>query len=62
MERKIGEVFKFEGRKYKVVERVNKYDLYCDRCAFDEGGDCYPYCYSDVREDGKNVYFVEVKE
>lgn len=66
MERKIGEVFEFEGRKYKVVERVNKHDLYCDRCAFDIESGCLGssrgWCSLKWRQDEKDVIFVEVKE
>ena len=37
MERKIGEVFEFEGEKYKVEKSYND----CEKCSFDRGEYCY---------------------
>lgn len=64
MERKIGEVFEFEGEKYKVVEdELENFD--CSLCDL-EGFLCIDSnrgrCVSETREDGKNVYFVAVEE
>ena len=62
MERKIGEVFEFEGRKYKVVET----DMCtCEGCAFNHTWDlhfCDNGCTANERTDGADVIFVEVKE
>lgn len=68
MERKIGEVFECQGKKYKVVE--NKGDeeepIFCDSCAFDKICISVTYrrgfCHRFNREDRKDVYFIEVKE
>lgn len=67
MERKIGEVFEFEGKKYEVVESLKSLES-CYSCCF--GGErCFDvmgrdggYCMKQLRADGKSVYFVEVKE
>ena len=65
MERKIGEVFEYEGKKLQVVETANNlcFDCYffdgvnCQRTER-EGGEC-----SDLkRADYKPVIFVEVKD
>lgn len=61
-ERKIGEVFDYEGKKLKVEE----FKSGCDGCFFD--GQCRKCkkeitgsCGSSIREDGKNVIFVDVQ-
>ena len=64
MERKIGDTFEFEGKKLQVKESASNG---CDGCFF------YMKCSSitmglsgecevDVRDDGKDVIFVEVQE
>lgn len=69
MERKIGEVFEFEGKKLKVEKAKNGS---CDGCAF-QAKSCYymnlpeevfgySYCLQDLREDGKSVIFKEVTD
>lgn len=66
MERKIGEVFEIDGKEYKVAECIDDYMGYCDKCAFDGSYRCMSkkrgYCEMSNREDGKDVYFIEVKE
>lgn len=61
-ERKIGEVFDYEGKKLRVEE----FKSGCDGCFFD--GQCRKCkkeitgsCGSSIREDGKNVIFVDVQ-
>ena len=64
MERKIGEVFEYEGKKLQVKEN----HIYsCDGCFFN--GHCehssnpiIGLCEKDQREDEKDVIFVEVQE
>lgn len=62
MERKIGEVFEFEGKKYEVVET----DMWtCKGCAFNyiwNHPACKNRCAANERTDGADVIFVEVKE
>ena len=64
MERKIGEVFEFEGKKLQVRES-HRYS--CDGCFFN--GHCehssnpiIGLCEKDQREDEKDVIFVEIQE
>lgn len=64
MERKIGETFKFEGKKLQVKE--DKYRT-CNDCFFnikctDESLNIGGYCDEDCRKDGKSVIFTEVIE
>ena len=62
MERKIGEVFEFAGRKYEVVET----DMCtCAGCAFHYIWNhpvCNNECAENDRADGADVIFVEVRE
>lgn len=67
MERKIGEIFEYEGKKYKVVENLKSL-AGCDNCCFGDES-CFDvigrnggYCMRQLRTDGKSIYFVEVKE
>ena len=64
MERKIGEVFEFEGRKYKCIESFKLDKVSCHICAFFviDCKYCLSECYHGYRKDGKEVYFVEVRE
>lgn len=64
MERKIGEVFEYDGKKYEVVDGV------CDgRCCFQKFDCLYlcekgkiPECLGFKRNDEKEVVFIEVEE
>ena len=64
-ERKVGEVFEYEGKKLKVVETEKDS---CDNCYFFKDDDCEVSskecgaCLSETRTDNKPVIFVEVKE
>lgn len=62
MERKIGEIFEFEGKTYEVIESLRNI---CDNCAF--SGECdatetVGSCSCTSRLDGKNVIFKEIKD
>ena len=62
MERKIGETFKYEGKKLQVKEMTICcngcfFDGQCNECPKEKVGDCSEY----GRSDHKNVIFVEVK-
>lgn len=65
MERKIGEIFNYNGKKLKVVE--SKED-YCNNCYLYYGNVCTNSdkirgkCSKRNRSDNKSVIFVEVKE
>ena len=65
MERKIGEIFNYKGKKLKVVE--SKED-YCNNCFLYYGNVCTNSdkirgkCSKRNRSDNKSVIFVEVKE
>ena len=62
MERKIGEVFQYEGKTYQVVESIR-----CDGCAFNRSAKCSTIreplgsCDSIRRKDRINVVFKEIK-
>lgn len=68
MERKVGEIFDFNGVKLQVKDTVH--ETSCNGCYFNgsicknnetryinQTGECFQPC----RNDGKNVIFVEVK-
>lgn len=63
-ERKVGEVFEYEGKKLKVEEKVSSD---CYGCFFDEqhilcSNKALGYCGSEFRTDKKEVIFVEATE
>lgn len=58
-------VFTFDGKYYKTVALKNG-EEHCEKCAFNECSECeyspsIPACDADKREDGLNVYFVQLK-
>lgn len=63
MERKIGEIFQYEGKTYQVVESIR-----CDGCAFNRSIKCSTIreplgsCDSIKRKDRINVVFKEIKD
>ena len=66
MERKIGEVFEYQGKKLKVVQTTSNL---CNNCYFyvnsickEMRKQCCGECDQRMRIDGKPVIFVEVKE
>ena len=65
MERKIGEIFEYEGKKLQVIE--DPFDV-CDGCYFDKEKNCRDLldirgkCGSFEREDKCYVSFVEFKD
>ena len=62
MERKVGEVFQYEGKSYQVVESIR-----CDGCAFNRSAKCSTIreplgsCDSIRRKDRINVVFKEIQ-
>ena len=63
-ERKIGEVFEYEGKKLKVVEteKDSCNNCYLEDCECAEKGKVCGACLSETRTDNKPVIFVEVKD
>ena len=63
MERKIGEVFEFEGKKYKCLNTLG-----CSGCIFGSVLKCgknyevFGWCGFTTRSDKKPVVFIEVEE
>lgn len=53
---------KTETHNGKLVQPIeisdHQFDA-CERCCFQHGDEC-PLCFAAFREDGKEVYFVEV--
>lgn len=68
MERKIGEIFEFNGIIYKVIERANKHHYNCGTCDFYNLKNCWSIlsirgnCDSEHRLDKNDIFFYEVKE
>ena len=69
MERAVGEVFDFNGVKLQVQDAG--YKTFCNGCYFDKSKyicfdshipGCRGFCLGMIRNDGKNVIFVEVKD
>lgn len=63
MERKIGEIFEYEGKTYQVVEI--KTDVNCKGCAFEFDGCDIPFlgdCHPVYRTDKVSIIFKEVKK
>lgn len=63
-ERKVGEIFEYEGKKLKVEEKVSSD---CYGCFFDEqhilcSNKALGYCGSEFRTDKKEIIFVEATE
>ena len=64
MERKIGEIFIYKGKTYKVVA----YGWSCNDCAFFKNNHCEGdksiagECIFFIRNDGKNIIFKEIKD
>ena len=62
MERKIGEIFTYKGKTYKVVA----YSWSCNDCAFFKNNHCggdksiVGECIFFIRNDGKNIIFKEI--
>lgn len=61
---KIGETFEYNGKTYKVMTD-ERYRGVCFKCAFNKSSvsgcnkmKCLPF----KREDGKNVYYIEVSQ
>ena len=64
MERKIGEIFEYEGKILRVKEvegKICKGCLFLNKCTCETKG-IVGWCGCGTRSDKKNVIFVEVKE
>ena len=62
MERKIGEVFEYNGEWYQCLEN-NSHCCGCEYCDFGELGDCDIIAYSSSeRNDNKEVYFKKLEK
>lgn len=60
MERKIGEIFKYNGEWYQCLESNS---CRCDNCDFGELGGCHKIaCASGERSDSKEVHFKKLKK
>ena len=59
MERKIGEIFEYNGEWYQCIEQLEKYDkTVCDLCDFHGIGNCeLDRCSGTYRSDKKSVIF-----
>lgn len=64
MERKIGEIFKYNGEWYQCVEQPEKYDkTVCALCAFQGNGNCeLDRCSGTYRSDKKFVIFKKLEK
>ena len=65
MERKVGEVFEYDGKKLQVIE--DPFEV-CDECYFAKENDCIKFCEitgkctNIKRKDKRNVIFKEIKD
>lgn len=60
MERKIGEIFEYNGEWYQCIKNGSCFCYYCD---FGELGDCHNIaCTSGERKDGKEVSFKKLEK
>ena len=64
MERKIGEIFEYNGEWYQCVEQPEKYDeTVCSLCAFRGNGNCeLDRCSGTYRSDKKHVIFKKLEK
>lgn len=59
MERKVNDIFEFEGTTLQVVETEN---MTCDKCYFNYRKKCDINCLPSERIDEKNVMFIKISE
>lgn len=65
MERKVGEIFEYNGEWYQCVEQPKQYDCatVCELCAFSAVGNCeLDKCSGTYRSDSKSVIFKKLEE
>lgn len=65
MERKVGEIFEYNGEWYQCVEQPKQYDCatVCELCAFSAVGNCkLDKCSGTYRSDGKSVIFKKLEK
>ena len=59
MERKVNEIFEFEGTTLQAVETE---DMNCEKCYFNYRKKCDIHCLPSERIDEKNVMFIKISE
>ena len=59
MERKVNDIFEFEGTTLQAVETE---DMTCTECLFNYLESCDIHCIPLQRKDKKNIIFKEIKE
>ena len=59
MERKVNEVFEFDGTTLQAIETE---DFTCEKCYFKYLEKCNFYCIPSERIDKKNVIFIKKEE
>ena len=59
MERKVNDIFEFEGTTLQVVETE---DMTCEKCYFNYRKKCDINCLPSERIDEKNVMFIKISE
>lgn len=64
MERKIGEIFEYDGEWLQCIEQPSDYiGCVCDICVFKCFGDCYSSeCMKENRQDGNDVIFKKLEK
>lgn len=65
MERKVGEIFEYNGEWYQCVEQPKQYDCatVCELCSFNVIGNCdLDKCSGTYRSDSKSVIFKKLKK
>lgn len=65
MERKVGEIFEYNGEWYQCVEQPKQYDCatVCELCAFSAVGNCeLDKCSGTYRSDSKSVIFKKLEK
>ena len=62
MERKIGDIFTFKGKQYKVIEGFCSDCDLSGFCSIDSLRNIIGECYADFRNDNKGICFKLIKE
>lgn len=65
MERKVGEIFEYNGEWYQCVEQPKQHDCFtvCELCSFNVIGNCdLDKCSGTYRSDSKSVIFKKLKK
>ena len=59
MERKVNEIFEFEGTTLQAVETE---DMTCEKCYFNYRKKCDIHCLKSERTDKKKVIFIKISQ